>query len=368
MADAPPQVMTVLGPVPADELGPTIMHEHVLINMECYWQPPREVSLRTIAEGPVEMTKLGILRRNPLLIRDNVMLTDLDLAIDELREFRMLGGGTIVDVTLADIGRDPRALQIASRMTGLNIVCGCGHYLHLAHPASLAEESIESIAERIVREVRDGIDGTGVRPGVIGEIGTADPLHPDEEKVLRAAARAQSQTGLALTIHLDPSAGKGHEILDIVEGEGADTTKVVLDHLDATIDESLAYHRSLAERGAIIEYDAVGSESYWPGLAGGRSFWLPSDRVRARAVAGLFDAGFGEQVVLSHDVCKKMDLLAYGGFGYAHILRSFVANLRDFGLGEREIVQVTVENPRRVLVPSAVAVSDAAPAVSGTAA
>lgn len=344
--------MTVLGPVPADELGPTMMHEHVLINLECYWQPPREMSLRTIAEGPVEITKLGILRRNALLIRDNVMLADLDLAIDELREFKKLGGGTIVDVTLADIGRDPRALQIASRMTGLNIVCGCGHYIHLAHPASLANESVESIAERIVRESQDGIDGTGVRPGVIGEIGTADPLHPDEEKVLRAAARAQSQTGLALTIHLDSAAGKGHEILDIVEDEGADTTKVVLGHLDATIDESLAYHRSLAERGAIIEYDGVGMELYWP-MTGQRSFWTPSDRDRARAVAGLFDAGFGEQVVLSQDVCMKTALLAYGGFGYAHILRSFLMNLRDFGLGEREIVQVTVENPSRVLASSA---------------
>lgn len=341
--------MTVLGPVDGDALGVVSTHEHLLIDMRCYWSPPAQASRRHLAEGPMTIEVLGVLRRDPLLVRENVMLDDIDLAIAEVAVFGELGGGTLVDVTLPDIGRDPLALQAAARRTGVNIVMGCGHYLHLAHPPELAAESVESIADRIVAEITDGVGDTGVRPGVIGELGTVAPLHPDEEKVLRAAARAQARTGLAITLHLDPPARTGLELLAILESEGADPSRVVMGHLDATIDDSLEYHQELAARGCFIQYDSCGSESYWPGLGGGRSFWLPSDRTRALAVAQLFEAGFGDRVVLSHDVCKKMDLQRYGGFGYGHILRSFVKNLRDVGLGDAELRQVLVDNPRRML-------------------
>lgn len=350
------QVMTVLGPIPASELGTTITHEHLLIDMTCYWQRPAEASLRAFVDAPVEIQILGMIKRNPLLNRDNCLLTDLDLGIEEITEFRKLGGDTIVDVTLPDIGRDPVALQIASRLSGLHIVAGCGHYVHLAHPPSLADEPVESIAERLVEEITEGIGTTGVRPGVIGEIGTSEPVRPTEEKVLRAAARAQQATGVAITLHLHPPSRTGHEVFDVLEREGADLTRVVaghldisIGHLDLSLDEAVAYHRSLADRGCWIEYDTCGNDAYFAGSRYGAPFWCPSDRERAAAIAKLFAAGYGDRILLSQDVCHKYHLVRYGGFGYGHILRNFVHNLRDAGLGNQEIRRLLVENPRRML-------------------
>jgi phosphotriesterase-related protein len=154
------QVTTVLGPVAADDLGIVLPHEHLVVNTSVYYQAPADEAARELAESPVEITKLGLLRRNLFALRDNLVLTDLELAVSEADEFRRLGGGTIVDLTLPDVGRDPRALQAVSRRTGLNVVMGCGHYVHLAHPPSLRDEPVESIAERLLDELWNGAGDT----------------------------------------------------------------------------------------------------------------------------------------------------------------------------------------------------------------
>ena len=348
--------MTVTGAVAADQLGPTITHEHLLVDLTCYWQPPEDPSRRAVAEAPFDMSMIGIVKRDPFFVRDNDILDDADAAIEEAMEFKNLGGGTIVDVTPADIGRDPAALQRIARSTGLNIIAGCGHYVALAHPATLEDESVETIAERIVTDLTQGIDGSGIRAGVIGEIGTSDPLHPREEKVLRAAARAQQSTGYAISVHVAPAARKGHGVLDILESEGTDPGRVVmghldlnLGHLDAEFDEIVAYHSSLADRGCFIQYDTCGVELYVPSGGLGNSFWLPSDLVRLRAIARLLQDGHGDRLLLSQDVCTKKDLVRYGGFGYGHILRNFVHNLQEVGVTRSEIDQILVDNPKRLL-------------------
>lgn len=350
------EIMTVLGPIPAEQAGPTLPHEHLLIDITCYWQQPAEMTMRRFAHEPVQLSNLGMIRRNPLANLDNCQLDDLDLAINEIGAFAALGGTTIVEVTPPDIGRDLPALQIAARQSGLNIVAGCGHYVHLAHPPSLAEEPVEAVAERLVTELQEGTGTTKVRPGIIGELGTSDPIRPDEEKVLRAAAIAQQQTGVAITTHLHPASRTGHEVFRILDDAGADPTRIVfghvdfaLGHLDMTVGEAVKYHSSLADYGSYIQYDGVGNEAYFEGAGYGESFWCPSDRVRAEAVKRLIDLGYGDRILLSHDVCHKYHLLRYGGFGYGHILRTFVKNLRDFGLEDAVIQRIIVENPRRML-------------------
>jgi len=335
-------------------------HEHVLIDMSCWWRQPPEIRERALAESAVEMKKLGTLRRNPLFLRDNMILNDLDLAIEELMEFRKLGGGTVVDVTLPDIGRDPRALQVASRMTGLHIIAGCGHYVYLAHPAELEEESVDSVADRFVRELTEGIGATGVRPGIIGEIGTSEPLHPREEKVLRAAARAHKATGVPITLHPPLPVRKGEHIVGILKSEGVNPERIVMGHLDFPLghvdigfSEAIEYLESVAELGCYLEFDCCGGELYQPELGQDEvlPFWMPSDRVRAEAIARLCQAGYGDRILLSQDICKKMDLVHYGGFGYGHVLRNFAQSLLDFGLEEKEINRFLIENPQRMLIP-----------------
>jgi phosphotriesterase-related protein len=360
LPDLSQPVMTVLGPISASELGVTLPHEHILLDITCYWDPPKEAGLQALADAPVNVTNLGLLRRNPLFIRDNCRLTDLDVGISEILQFRQLGGGTIVDLTLPEIGRDPVALQIASRSSGLHIVVGCGHYVHLSHPPELAAESVESIAARLISEITDGIDPSGVRPGIIGEIGISVPLHPREEKVLRAAARAQQATGLAVSLHLASPGIERLNVLGILESEGTVASRVVMGHSDNVLgflhvsyDQALEYYRSLCERGCYVEFDCCGNEAYMPSALNSRSpYWGVSDRERAKALKELIDDGFLNNLLISQDICLKSHLVRYGGFGYGHILRNFVQSLRDFGVSTSEIHQLLVENPSRMLTPS----------------
>ncbi|HZR93193.1 MAG TPA: hypothetical protein VFA44_12405 [Gaiellaceae bacterium] len=351
-------VQTVLGPVPAESLGITLAHEHVFIDATCNWHLPKEPSRRSLAEGKVTMDRLGALRRNPAASRDNCLLTDLSTAVEEVADFHQLGGTTLIDVTNEDIGRDAEGLQRVSRATGVNIVAGCGHYVHYAHPPTLDDEPVESIADRLVAEISDGIGATGVKAGIIGEIGTSDPLHPREEKVLHAAAQAQRETGVAISLHV-PN-GNGHHVLDTLEAAGADLARVVVGHQDALLarpgmgaDELQDYFRSLAERGCCLAFDTCGKEYCFPDLQGyGATFWFPSDRDRAIALRTLVDGGLTDKLLLSQDVCSKIDLLRYGGFGYGHILRSFSRDLLEVGVAREDVARILVDNPRRLLARS----------------
>src|SRR5262249_38340085 len=152
-------------------------------------------------------------------------LNDHELAVAETNLFRIAGGGTIVDVTPPDLRRDPTALKRLALDTGLNIVMGCGHYVEPAHPASVAGLTADEIAAELVGELRDGVAETGVRPGIIGEIGTSGVdkktmdkrghVTPEEAKVLRGAARAALTTGAAVTVHLDPRGEGAFEVISI---------------------------------------------------------------------------------------------------------------------------------------------------------
>jgi phosphotriesterase-related protein len=351
--------MTVLGPVPASDLGHILPHEHLLIDGRCYYTPPAEANRRAIAESPVDITKLGLLRRNLFALRDNLDLSDIDQVCEEALEFCNLGGRTIVELTLPDVGRDPIGLQTISRRTGLHIVMGCGHYIHPVHPRCVDEETVEEVTKRLICEINNGVKGSGVRPGIIGEIGTWDPLHPNEEKVLRAAAHAQKATGLALTIHLHIAARKGADILTILDQEGVDLSRVVLGHLDIAFghlntdfENVIEYHTSLAASGCYIEYDTCGTEVFSPKTEATPPFWTALDLTRARGIARLVEQGFGDQILISHDIFTKSQLIRYGGFGYGHILRDFQYRLLEVGLSEGEVRKLLVDNPRRMLTPS----------------
>lgn len=357
-------VATVLGFVDASTLGPTLAHEHCLVDQTSYWVRPTDAGRKSVAEAPIEPSTFGISRYDPLLIRDNLLVSNLDLAVEELSLFRAAGGQTVVDLSVPDLGRNVAALQSISRRTGLNVITSCGHYVHTAHPASLADETVESIAARLVEELQVGIDGSEVRPGIIGEIGTSNPIHPSEEKVLRAAARAHVATGTGIVVHLAPppvgGSWQAQHALSVLESEGADLGRVLLSHLDIALapgvefEKTIGFYRELARTGCFIGFDSCGKHYYFP--AGDRPtwppFWLASDRERALAVAELGESGHISQILLSHDVCFKIDLVRYGGVGYSHALRGLRSILRDYGIGDGEFHQLFVENPRRLLATS----------------
>ena len=337
-------VMTVLGPIPPRELGITLTHEHLIADSLCWRTEPRDAEERAWAARPVAIEALGLLRRNPLFMPDNLLLDSETTAIAEALRFKDAGGGTIVETSSIGLGRDAVALRRIAAATGLHIVAGCGYYVEIAHPSWLAEASVELLRECILRDVQEGIDGTGVRAGIIGELGTSATVTEPEERVLRAGARAQRQTGLAITVHMGGRAAEARRVLDLLEAEGADLSRVILDHMDDDLRDMDA-HLEATSRGAYVEYDAFGAEWYFDSLG----TLAARDTERIRAVSLMAERGHLDRVLIAQDIWLKQGWRAYGGLGYDHILRSIVPALRVAGHSEADIRLLLVENPARVL-------------------
>ena len=339
------QVMTVLGPVPVDKLGITLMHEHLLADSSRVWIPPEEPKLREFAFKPVSANIRADLLLAPHANLDNHVMDDIETAVEEVAKFREHGGSTVVECTTEGIGRDPRGLANISRRTGLNIVMGTGFYTDETHPPRLRKMNASDIADEIVLDLLDGVPGTGVRAGVIGEIGMDWDFSEAEQKSLRGAAMASARTGVPIIIHLEGWHRWGHQSLDIVEEEGASLEHTVVSHMVASIDD-WEYQTSLANRGAFLGYDMIGQDVDWgANLHHGE---CPSDREVAEALKRLIDAGYLHRIALSQDTGGKIMLTRYGGKGYAFILRHFVDRLKKIGVTEEQIETLLVKNPRAI--------------------
>jgi phosphotriesterase-related protein len=349
-------VQTVLGPIDPGAMGPTLSHVHLTLDILCWYAEPQDPALRALAARPLSLENLGLARRNGLMVRDNLVQNDEALAIREVAEFKRAGGGTLVDMELPGIGRDVAALQRIGRATGLHIIASSGWYTQASHPPLVARSGIDELAETIVREIEQGIDGTDVRAGNIGEVGLSgmpdQPFQPDEEKVLRAAARAQAHTGASLTLH--PNAGTHASrarpvnhlnlYLDVLEKEGADLAKVYVSHMGFfSFDDA----RSLLERGlGYVSYDHFGHEEYYEMIGPGRAF--PRDKEEVDLVMRLVEAGHADRVLIGNEIGWKTCYKAYGGWGYGHVLEHIVPWLRDCGASDAQIRTMLVANPARL--------------------
>ena len=338
-------VMTVTGPVASGELGLTLPHEHVFFDLGT-WLLPAPPHKRALVGETVRADTFAEVYRDPMAFRDNLVFTDEEVAAQELRWFAEAGGGTLVDVSLDSVGRDPAALRRLSERTGVRIVCGCGWYVQPTHTPSVAAAGEEELAALLVAEIRDGIGGTGVRPGIIGELGISDGIHPDEAKVLRAAALAQQETGLAITIHCPiPHEQRGPEIVGILAAAGADPTRVILGHQSHTA-HSLDYQRACADTGATIQFDRFGAEFLYESWGGYRE---PRDQDVVAAIARLVGDGYGDRILVSHDACYRVQLRSFGGAGYGHIPLHVTRWLEEAGVSRADIDRITVANPARLL-------------------
>ena len=342
------KVQTVLGPIAPEALGVTLMHEHILIHMAHIACVPADQARAAAYHAPLCLEVLSGIRFGGLTNRDNCTLADHEVAIAELGRYRAAGGRSVVDATSLGIGRDPEGLAQIARATGLNIVMGCSYYVEQTHPAShrVAESSVEELAERIVAELVSGVDGTGIRPGLIGEVGCSWPLAASEITVLRASAQAQRATGAPLMIHPGRDSSAPFAIVDVLAEAGADLSRTVMCHVDRTLADPAALRR-LAETGCIVEFDLFGYEgSYY---AWDLPVDMPNDAARVNLLAGLIEAGFARQITISHDICFKDKLVRYGGQGYSHILENVVPLMRRKGLDEDTVRTMLVDTPRRLL-------------------
>jgi phosphotriesterase-related protein len=332
------KVQSVLGPMEPSELGFVHPHEHLFVNLI----PP---NLRDLKGEPIRMEDLGALRRNWLSNPENLFLDDEDTAINEMRRFGESGGGTIVDQTIQGLDPDPEALARVSRETGVHIVAGSGFYQVEYHPPELAGWSKEEIAERILAEISEGIGDTGIKAGLIGEIGLSWPVHENEDKVLRGAVQAQRRSGASLSIHPGRSEKAPFEAMRVVSEEGGDPARTVMCHVDRTLFDVDSMIR-LARTGCYLEFDLFGQESSFYPLA---PIDMPNDAMRINSILGLMDAGYLERILVSQDICAKHRLTRYGGEGYAYLLTCVLPLMRQKGMSDQMIDTLVKENPARVL-------------------
>jgi phosphotriesterase-related protein len=307
-----PRVMTVSGPIPPEKVGFTLPHEHTGIHL---WHIPDRWDYWELTPDEPTVT-------------------------DELRDYRRRGGSTIVDLTLPGVGRDPERLRRLASRTGLHVVMGTGWYRESYYPAEalIDRRSVDDLAEEMIREFADGCGSTGVRPGIIGEIGTDKPwVSPREERVHRAAARAARATGMAITTHAVASP-VGLAQLRIFAEEGVDPARVVIGHADSY--PVLGHYIAILERGANLEFDFIGHRFDIEEAAEPRLVEL---------IVELLERDYTSQLLLSQDVCHNRQLKANGGFGYTYLQQHFLPTLRTAAVGEGEIGRMTVDNPRRVL-------------------
>lgn len=336
-------VRTVLGDIDPSSLGHVQPHEHLFVNLGLPLPDDADEFEHARQWAPIEPSNYYSTRREHTL--QDLLLDDVAIAEQSIREFRSAGGGTVVDVTSIGLGRNASALEHVARRTGVNIIMGSSYYYGDYHPKELRDLSEEQITDSIVSDVTIGVDGSGIKAGVIGEVGMAWPHDPVEERVLSASARAQRETGAALVIH----PGRHHEspmsAVRTATANGATPEKVIVSHIDRTIFDRLQM-LDLARTGCILAFDLFGQESSYYSLS---PIDMPNDAARVEHIMYLTEQGFADQIVISQDICHKTNLRHYGGEGYTHILDHVIPLMRRKQVSEETITTITVDNPARIL-------------------
>ena len=346
------KIQTVLGLIAPEGLGNTMMHEHLIIDITAwvkntFGEPTDDVEWAMLTR-PVSMDILWWLRYHPFQNFDDCQLLDEKTAIDEVLMYKNVGGNSIVDPTVLGLARDPLALSRISRATGINIIMGTGYYVEPSYPrnANISGKSEEEIAEEFVKDIFEGVGYTGVRAGIIDELGCTHPMTENEKKVLRAGAIAQRKTGAAIGVHPGRHEDDFMEVVRILDKAGADLNRTVICHLDRSV-RTFKTRLAVAKAGCYLEYDVFGREGYYPPRF--QITDIPNDATRIDELKELADKGYQNRLLLSQDVCNKTALCKYGGWGYGHILREAVPVMRIKGVPEDLINKMLVENPKRIL-------------------
>ena len=301
-------IQTVTGLIKPEELGFCHSHEHVLFD---YFK---------------------------MIMSYDVIFDDENVAEFELNQYKNAGGESLIDCSSHGIGTKPEVLKRLSLKTGVNLVLGCGWYREWVYPREIFEKTSDELAEIMEREILEGFDGTDVKAGFIGEIGTERLfINPAQERVFRAAAKASLRTGVPVFTHTTHFGELALEQIKILESEGIDPNRILISHLGDREDTKIML--DIAKTGVYLSIDNIGylGEGY------------PSDEIRLGNVLALLEAGYGDKLVLGTDVGTRSALKSYGGRGFAWLLESFVPKMREKGVSESEIKKVTSENISRAM-------------------
>jgi len=266
---------------------------------------------------------------------------DIDCKLDsfeesknELKRLKELGVSRIADMSNMGMGRDAEYVKRMESETGIEIFMSTGYYKDPFLPKEAEELSAEELAELMIKDIKEGIDGTDKKAYFIGEIGTSvEGATENERKIFLAAALAQKETKAFISTHT--SLGRlGHEQLDMLERENVDLEKIIIGHTDLSND--LEYMKSLLNRGAYIAFDTIGKTKYL------------EDSVRAAFLKELCDTNWEEKILLSLDITRRSHLKINGGIGYSYLIEEFIPMLEKAGIEEKKIQKMLSENPKKI--------------------
>lgn len=195
----------------------------------------------------------------------------------------------------------------------------------------------------MIKEITEGVDGTGIKCGMIGEIGCSDIVTPTERKSLCAAAAAQQQLGAPLIIHPGRTPEAPMEVVQILQEAGADINKTVISHLcRCNLDHNQLLQ--LAYTGCYLEYDQFGCEiSYYQPNP---KQYMQSDAQRINDIKFLVMEGYSDKILIAHDIHTRHRLVKYGGHGYAHVNVNAIPKMLDIGISQGVIDKIQIENPK----------------------
>jgi len=333
------KVQTVCGLIPPAELGPTLMHEHILCDLTPPGlfpadQPDTEVTLENVWE----------IRHHWIRHPGNHRLLQEDVALRELAAYREAGGRAIVEVTSKGLSRDPRGLERISRAGRAHIVMGCGDYTEEFVGGEGRGRTAEAVAEEVLDDLLVGAEGTHIRAGIIGEIGCSHPWSEQERIAMEVAVAAQKKTGATISVHPGRHLHAPFEIARFIREAGGRPDRTIMAHVERTLPD-LDSLLEFAETGCVVEFDFFGIESsYYPF----QDIDLPNDGQRLRWIRSLIEKGHIQRILLSQDICTKTRLRSYGGHGYGHIFENVVPLKRRRGFDDREIEALLVNNPARL--------------------
>lgn len=324
-----PTVATVRGEVDTASLGQVLMHEHIV-----------NITADVEKEYPDLSWKGG---------KDHVV----ESVAETLREVKAAGIDTVLDCTAFGHGRDIGAVQRINELVDINIIVATGIYTYdylsfffkYGHPAREVDGKVTDIlTDMFVRDITEGIAGSGVKAAVIKSATDREGVTPNIERILRAVARAHRETGVPITTHTVVEVRNGLDQQRIFAEEGVDLSRVIIGHSGDSTD--LDYLRALMDAGSTIGADRFGL--YLPDMG------LPELNVRVATLAALCAQGYSDRIVLSHDVTCYGDWIdksleaGLTDWHQTHVTGKVVPALLEAGVTEAQVNQMLVGNPRRI--------------------
>ncbi|MDO4283725.1 MAG: hypothetical protein Q4C60_00180 [Eubacteriales bacterium] len=356
------KIMTVRGEISPENLGFTTFHEHtncVLEPMPLPFPMPEE-------KLKMKIENMNALRNGMMVFSEEASgVDDADYLTSEFLAFKEIGGGAVVDASPIGIRGNVSGIREASERADLHVVCATGLYHYGKQPEMFAGKTESELMAYFEKEICDGIDDTGIRPGFLkcamDQLGPDGEIHEVEQKTIRACARVAEKYGMSVHIHSGGSITARHVLnaVDIVLNEcGVQPGKLVMLHMDSMLRPSnmlteymtvpgavrtvdTALQESILEKGVNISFDTWGTP--FTGV-------LPDDYDRMKALIILLNKGYASQIVFGHDTMGKPLGVSYGYHGFTRFATFVPPLLRQFGFPEDIMHKIAVENPARILM------------------